>query len=89
MIALGQRNPAERVLIDARALEDKVNAFNVLHLINRYPAASKTRRIAVLELAAQKQSHEFHETAATNRGFTVRHFTDAAQAASWLRQRGP
>jgi hypothetical protein len=89
VIALNRQRRLRHVLLDVRALADRVDTFRVVELVQSYPAESRLHRIAVLEDASQRQAHEFHETAALNRGYTLKHFTDAAAAEAWLKAATP
>jgi hypothetical protein len=84
--ALSRHRPVKRLLVDVRALVDEVDAFAVLRLVERYPPEGRMQRVAVLEDKAQAKAHGLHETIARNRGYQLMHFTDPAQAESWLRQ---
>ena len=87
VVALNRQRQLKEVLIDVRGLADRVEAFRVIELVQSYPPESRLHRIAVLEDPSQRQAHEFHETAAWNRGYTLKHFTDAAAAAAWLHRK--
>jgi hypothetical protein len=81
-----QGEPVERLFIDVCDLREEIGPVETLNLIKEYPHDPRAlrRRVAVLERPEQAYAHGFHETAAQNRGHSLRHFTDGAQAEAWL-----
>lgn len=78
--AQARRQSACRVLIDVRALGDRVGTLGTLV---RAPARV-ARKVAVLDIAEHDRYHVFAELAARSRRSAVRCFHSAAAALGWL-----
>ena len=81
---LARQAQARQLLVDVRALHHSIGPLDTLRLIEGYAAENPAWRTAVLETREQEEANHFHETAAINRGYRVRHFTDEAKALAWL-----
>ena len=82
---LARQAGVRRLLVDVRALHHSIGPIDTLRLVESYAAEDPALRTAVLETVEQVTPHRFHETAALNRGYGVRHFIDAAKAEAWLK----
>ena len=75
----------ELLLIDIRELEGRVSLSQIFFNIRSYPLAAAALKTAVLERAENMERAAFHDTAAGNMGFHVRHFSEEPTALAWLR----
>lgn len=74
----------QKLLVDVRELDGRVSLGQTFFNIRQYPSGGTRFRTAILELPRYMENAKFHDTAASNMGFSVRHFTDEAEAMAWL-----
>ena len=78
------REALRRVLIDLRGLADRLGSLGELSLASAAPAAVAGYRVAVVDALENERYYALHELAARARGFVLKCFSSAADAAQWL-----
>ena len=77
-----------RVLVDVRNLEGRLSITDSFMLfIHEFPQLRKqgvVKKAAIVDQKSNQERLHFFETIARNRGFKIRTFTDAEEAACWL-----
>jgi hypothetical protein len=76
---------AKRLLIDVRALADRVGTLGTLLVAACAPV--RDCRVALLDSADHERYAVFSELAARRRGYDVRAFDNPSEALSWLAAR--
>jgi len=79
------RQTMRHVLIDVRRLGDRVGSLGTLSMALGDPGDVRGYRVAVVDAVENDAYYAFHEMAASARGYVLRCFTSAADAAHWLR----
>lgn len=79
-----QQPGVKALLVDIRTLEGRSSLSETYFNIRNYPSAGIRLRTAVLELPENMDRASFHDTAAGNLGFNIRHFDNEAAALAWL-----
>jgi hypothetical protein len=82
---LVQNSGAQLLLVDVCQLEGRVSLSQTFFNIRSYPTAGAALRTAIVELPENMEQANFHDTAASNMGFNIRHFTEEKEALAWLR----
>lgn len=83
--AVGQA--VDRVLIDVRRLADRLGSLGTLAFTAGDAGQVRGYRIAVLDVKEHDRYYALHEATARKRGFALRSFSDALDAARWLARR--
>ena len=78
------RQTLRRVLIDVRRLGDRVGTLGLLSMAAGSPGQMRDYRVAVVDAVENDAYYALHEIAASARGYMLRCFTSAADAARWL-----
>ncbi|HKO89472.1 MAG TPA: hypothetical protein VJU83_13265 [Burkholderiales bacterium] len=81
-----QQPGVKALLVDTRNLQGRSSLSETYFNIRNYPTAGIRLRCAVLELPEYMDRANFHDTAAGNLGFSIKHFTDEALAVDWLNE---
>ena len=79
------RNTISRVLIDVRGVADRLGSLGALSMTRSAPRQAGGYRVAVVDAMENDAYYALHEMAARARGYALRCFTSAADAARWLR----
>jgi hypothetical protein len=82
------KNKTSRVLVDVRGLEGRLSTVDAYEIPTSY--FPKLRRpgmltkAAIVDVKEFKDSYQFFENVAVNRGYNLRMFGDIAEAIEWL-----
>lgn len=79
-----QQPGVKALLVDIRSLQGRSSMSETYFNIRNYPTAGIRIRTAVLELPENMDKGAFHDTAAGNLGYSIRHFDNEAAAMGWL-----
>lgn len=79
------RNTVSRVLIDVRGVADRLGFLGALSMTRSAPRKVSGYRVAVVDAMENDAYYALHEIAARARGYVLRCFSSAADAARWLR----
>ena len=79
------RETVKRVLIDLRGLGDRLGTLGALSMATCQPGDVNGYRVAVVDAMENDAYYAMHEMAARARGYVLRCFSSAADAARWLR----
>jgi hypothetical protein len=79
------RATVKRVLIDVRGLADRLGSLGALSMANGNPGRIGGYRVAMVDAMEYDSHYALHEMAARARGYVMKCFTSAAEAARWLR----
>ena len=79
------RNTVSRVLIDVRGVADRLGFLGALSMTRSAPRQVSGYRVAVVDAMENDAYYALHEMAARARGYVLRCFSSAADAARWLR----
>jgi hypothetical protein len=79
------RETVKRVLIDVRGLSDRLGSLGALAMVRCEPERVSGYRVAVVDSMEHDAYYALHEMAARARGYVLRCFGSAAEAANWLR----
>ncbi len=79
------RETVNRVLIDLRGLTDRLGSLGMLSMTRCEPARVSGYRVAVVDAMENDAYYALHELAARARGYVLRCFSSATDAARWLR----
>lgn len=79
------RQMTRRVLIDLRGLADRLGSLGTLSMARLDGRRVRGYRVAVVDGRENDPYYALHELAARARGYVLRCFGSAADAASWLR----
>jgi hypothetical protein len=74
-----------RVLIDVRGLADRLGSLGALSMASGDPGRIGGYRVAMVDAMENDNYYALHEMAATARGYVLKCFCSAADAARWLR----
>jgi stage II sporulation SpoAA-like protein len=87
-----EEHDCTRILIDDRKVKYTASIIALYELARYYDqirVPDKIQRVAVLASPDYKESNEFFETTARNRGVDLRVFQQREQAEAWLLESGP
>jgi hypothetical protein len=79
-----QQPGVKALLADIRALQGRSSMSETYFNIRNYPTGAIRMRTAVLELPENMDRGSFHDTAAGNLGYNIRHFENEEAALAWL-----
>jgi hypothetical protein len=79
------RETVKRVLIDVRGLGDRLGSLGTLSLATANPRSIGGYRVAMVDAMENDNFYALHEMAAVARGYVLKCFSSAAEAARWLR----
>lgn len=79
------RETVKRVLIDLRGLGDRLGSLGALSMATCRAREVNGYRVAVVDAIENDAYYAMHEMAARARGYVLRCFSSAADAARWLR----
>ena len=83
---LVQQPGVKALLVDLRQLQGRATLSETYFSIRNYPIAGIRMRCAVIELPQHMDRASFHDTAAGNLGFSIKHFIEEADAVEWLNE---
>jgi len=79
------RETVKRVLIDVRGLGDRLGSLGALSMASGDPGRIGGCRVAMVDAMENDNHYALHEVTALARGYVMKCFSSAADAARWLR----
>ncbi len=79
------RQRSKRLLIDVRGLGDRLGSLGALSMADGDPRWIGGYRVAMVDAMENDSYYALHEMAAAARGYVLKCFSSAAEAARWLR----
>ncbi len=84
VIGLVMEAKTKCVLIDVRSIQGTLGILETMDLLRSYPHETPRVRTALVDKEENRRDLDFFETAAQNKGYSTRYFTDMDSARQWL-----
>jgi len=90
IVAACVENEISKVLVDVRALKGRLSTMEAYEIPDKHFPTIRDRSVitqsAIIDLKEFEHRYRFFEDVAVNRGFTLRVFSDPAEAVEWLKR---